>query len=153
MIRFIAVGAGLAVCAGAFVALSSGQADSANLFPYQNGEVVAAGAEIYADYCAACHGEDLEGEPDWRTRKDTGRMPAPPHDASGHTWHHPDQQLFLLTKYGVAALVGDGYQSDMGAYDGILSDDEIIAVLAYIKSTWPAQIQRRHDQMNAEMSN
>ena len=30
-----------------------------------------------------------------------------------------------------------GYESDMPAFEGILSDDEIVAVLAYIKSTWP----------------
>ena len=64
-------------------------------------------------------------------------MPAPPHDASGHTWHHPDGVLFRITKEGVAAVVGGGYQSDMPAFGDVLSDDEIRAVLAYIKSMWP----------------
>ena len=63
-------------------------------------------------------------------------MPAPPHDASGHTWHHADRPLFTITKLGVGAVVPD-YESDMPAFEGILSDDEIVAVLAWIKSTWP----------------
>ena len=94
------------------------------------------GQEVYAESCASCHGADLEGQPDWRRRLDNGRMPAPPHDETGHTWHHADGQLFTITKHGVRAVV-PGYQSDMPAFEGILSDEEIIAVLAYIKSTWP----------------
>ena len=35
----------------------------------------------------------------------SGRMPAPPHDASGHTWHHRDDVLFRLVKEGVTAVV------------------------------------------------
>ncbi|GAW37233.1 cytochrome c6 [Roseovarius sp. A-2] len=99
-------------------------------------EQVALGQELYAANCAACHGAKLEGEPDWKRRKDNGRMPAPPHDASGHTWHHADRQLFTITKFGVNAIV-PGYESDMPGFEGVLSDDEIKAVLAFIKSTWP----------------
>ena len=67
-------------------------------------------------------------------------MPAPPHDASGHTWHHPDDQLFRITKEGVSAIV-PGYASDMPAFEGVLSDEEIRAVLAFIGSTWPEREQ------------
>ena len=111
--------------------------------------LVATGREIYGEHCASCHGAALEGEPDWRKRKPNGRLPAPPHDPSGHTWHHPDAQLFELTKFGPAALVGDGYESDMPGYADVLSDREIVAVLSYIKSTWPDEIRRRHDALNA----
>jgi mono/diheme cytochrome c family protein len=101
-------------------------------------EQVAFGQDLYAANCASCHGVNLEGQPDWRRRNEDGRMPAPPHDASGHTWHHADRQLHTITKLGVGAIV-PGYESDMPAFEGILSDDEIIAVLAFIKSTWPAR--------------
>lgn len=101
------------------------------------------GEAVYRDYCASCHGVDLEGQPDWRTRKPDGRLPAPPHDASGHTWHHSDEQLFALTKHGVAPFAPPGYESDMPAFAGTLSDDDIRAVLAYIKSRWPADIRAR----------
>lgn len=98
--------------------------------------MVAQGQDIYAESCASCHGANLEGAPDWRRRNESGRMPAPPHDESGHTWHHSDADLFTITKFGVGAVV-PGYESDMPAFEGILSDAEIEAVLAYIKSTWP----------------
>ncbi|PKP84708.1 MAG: cytochrome C [Alphaproteobacteria bacterium HGW-Alphaproteobacteria-2] len=100
-------------------------------------EVVAQGRRVYADQCAACHGADLAGQPDWRSPLPTGRLPAPPHDASGHTWHHADDVLFLIVREGTAAVVGNGYESDMPGFADVLSDAEIRAVLAYIKSTWP----------------
>ena len=99
-------------------------------------EQVALGRTVYAENCASCHGANLEGQPDWKRRLDNGRMPAPPHDESGHTWHHSDKALFRITKGGLGAVVPD-YESDMPAFGSKLSDEEIAAVLAYIKSTWP----------------
>lgn len=124
-------------------------ADQAGILPYQDPTAVAAGEKIYAEHCATCHGADLEGEPNWKTRDADGYAPAPPHDVSGHTWHHPDRQLFDLTKHGPAQVVGQGYRSRMPGYAGILSDHEIVAVLAFIKSTWPAHIRARHNDLNA----
>ncbi|PCJ08092.1 MAG: cytochrome C [Rhodobacteraceae bacterium] len=95
------------------------------------------GQALYAETCASCHGANLEGQPDWRRRLDTGRMPAPPHDETGHTWHHSDATLFRITKQGIAAVVGNGYKSDMPGFENLLSDEEIRQVLDYIKSTWP----------------
>lgn len=118
-----------------------------------NPRIVALGERIYARDCASCHGANLEGQPDWQRRLPNGRLPAPPHDATGHTWHHPDDVLFHLTKDGPAAMAGGGYESDMPAYADTLSDAEIIAVLSYIKSTWPEEIRARHDQMNAARAN
>lgn len=109
---------------------------------------LAMGKSVYADHCASCHGANLEGQVNWRERLPTGRLPAPPHDRTGHTWHHPDAQLFDITKRGPAAVVGGSYESDMPGFDGVLTDAEIIAVLSYIKSTWPANIRARHDDLN-----
>lgn len=101
---------------------------------------VALGARVYAQHCAVCHGVKLEGQPDWRSRRADGKLPAPPHDESGHTWHHPDTVLFAITKRGlVPPHAPQGYASDMPAYAGILSDGEIWAVLAYIKSQWKSR--------------
>lgn len=98
---------------------------------------VAMGAALYSQQCASCHGAKLEGQPDWRKRLPNGRMPAPPHDESGHTWHHSDAVLFGITKNGlVPPYAPKDYESDMPAFRGKLSDDEIWAVLAYIKSHW-----------------
>ncbi|WP_320414783.1 cytochrome c [Palleronia sp. THAF1] len=109
---------------------------------------MARGQEVYADNCAACHGANLEGQPNWRAPGADGRLPAPPHNATGHTWHHDGDTLFRLTKYGAGALIGDpDYESNMPIYEDVLTDDEIIAVLSYIKSTWPRDIRDRHDVM------
>lgn len=110
---------------------------------------VALGAKIYAQNCAACHGSKLEGQPNWRGRLPNGRMPAPPHDESGHTWHHPDRVLFGITKNGlVPPYAPRGYESDMPGFGGKLTDEEIWAVLAYIKSYW---ISREVLDARAEM--
>jgi mono/diheme cytochrome c family protein len=98
---------------------------------------LAIGQKLYAQHCAACHGAKLEGQPNWRERLPNGRMPAPPHDESGHTWHHTDRVLFAITKNGlVPPYAPPAYESDMPGFAGTLSDDEIRAVLAYIKSHW-----------------
>jgi mono/diheme cytochrome c family protein len=99
-------------------------------------EQIDLGKELYGGNCASCHGANLEGQPNWKRRLDTGRMPAPPHDATGHTWHHSDRNLFTVTNLGVGAIV-PGYESDMPAFEGTLTDADIVAVLAFIKSTWP----------------
>ncbi|WP_372611519.1 c-type cytochrome [Aquicoccus sp.] len=137
---------GLAVLALPLLAPPPASAEA--LFPYTDTREVARGEALYDDYCAACHGGDLEGEPNWRQPDEDGYLPAPPHDATGHTWHHPDEQLFMITKYGTAALVGDDYKTRMEGFADQLDDDEILAILAYIKSTWPERIILRHDQMN-----
>jgi mono/diheme cytochrome c family protein len=98
------------------------------------------GQRLYATHCASCHGADLQGEPDWQDPKPNRHMPAPPHDANGHTWHHSDEELFRITKFGMFAVVPN-YDSDMPAFGNALSDQEIEAVLAFIKSTWPAREQ------------
>ncbi len=101
---------------------------------------VAQGAKVYAQNCAACHGAKLEGQPNWRRRLPNGRLPAPPHDESGHTWHHTDAVLFAITKNGlVPPYAPKDYESDMPAFAGALSDEEIWAVLAYLKSHWRSQ--------------
>jgi mono/diheme cytochrome c family protein len=104
-----------------------------------NAAQVALGAKIYALNCAMCHGARLEGQPNWRERLPDGRMPAPPHDESGHTWHHTDSVLFGITKHGLKDYAPPGYQSDMPAFAGKLSDAEIWAVLAFIESHWTSR--------------
>lgn len=112
-------------------------------------QAVAAGKAVYVAQCASCHGSNLEGQPDWKSPGSDGLMPAPPHDETGHTWHHPDEVLFNITKLGVVKAAGlSNYESAMPAYEELLSDEEIVAVLSYIKSTWPDPIRTRHNEMN-----
>lgn len=144
----IAVLAAALLAGGIWLWLGLQSADGAIRLTPGDAQTVAQGKTIYGEHCAQCHGANLEGQPNWRERLPSGRMPAPPHDRTGHTWHHPDAQLFDLTKRGPAAIVGGGYESDMPGYADVLSDGEIIAVLSYIKSTWSASIQARHDEIN-----
>ena len=118
----------------------------------QNPGQVALGKPVYDRLCASCHGARLEGQPSWQEKLPTGRMPAPPHDASGHTWHHPDSVLFGITKLGLVPgkYAPPGYQSDMPAFGGVIPDEEIWAVLAYIKSSWPTEIRKAQLEMTRE---
>lgn len=102
------------------------------------------GRALYAANCASCHGVNLEGQADWMKRLPNGRLPAPPHDETGHTWHHSDKQLFTIVKLGLRAIA-PGYESDMPAFDGVLTDEQITAVLGYIKSSWPER-ERTYQQ-------
>lgn len=107
------------------------------------------GAELYARHCAACHGANLEGQPEWRSPKADGSYPAPPHDAEGHTWHHDDAMLTdYVTRGGQAVLdeMGVSFRSGMPAFGETLTADEITAVLDFIKSTWPERIRQAREQ-------
>jgi mono/diheme cytochrome c family protein len=107
---------------------------------------IAQGHALYGVHCARCHGKNLEGQPNWKTPLPSGRLPAPPHDKTGHTWHHTDDALIGITKLGLKPFAGDNYESDMPAFGAILSDQEIEAILAYIKSTWPEREQTYQQQ-------
>ncbi|MEN8195535.1 MAG: cytochrome c [Pseudomonadota bacterium] len=108
-------------------------------------DLVIEGRKVYEANCADCHGFRLEGQPNWQRRGPDGVLPAPPHDETGHTWHHPDAGLFATTKLGGQAFMPQGVKSGMPAYRDILSDREIEAALAYIKSRWPGKIRRQHE--------
>lgn len=138
------------VAFGVWVVYPHGNSASAAQLQPENDELVREGMTIYSQHCASCHGERLEGQAMWRQRKSDGRLPAPPHDATGHTWHHPDEMLIRITLLGPQSVAGAGYVSDMPAYQGILDERQIVAVLSYIKSTWPSDIRERHDSINAQ---
>ena len=106
---------------------------------FHNAPDVEAGRTIYMARCASCHGLNLQGQPDWQSPRADGTYPAPPHDVSGHTWHHGDAMLTdYIRRGGQAALddMGVAFTSGMPAFGDQLSDDDIVAVLAFIKSTW-----------------
>ncbi len=152
---FIMAAAGVAmaatIVAAVLIAVPDAKDPSGPLLRPDDPATLAGGQALYDVHCASCHGAALQGQPDWQQRRPDGRLPAPPHDETGHTWHHPDAVLFALTKFGPARVIGNPtYASDMPGYENVLADGEIIAVLSYIKSTWPAGIRQRHDRMNGE---
>ncbi|GAB5438111.1 c-type cytochrome [Falsiruegeria mediterranea] len=104
------------------------------------------GQALYKEHCASCHGGNLEGQDNWRSPNSDGTLPAPPHDETGHTWHHDNQLLFDYTKLGgsraLAAIGVQDFNSGMPAFDDILSDDDVWNILAFIRSTWPERVQK-----------
>jgi mono/diheme cytochrome c family protein len=120
--------------------------------PAVSAQELAVGARVYAENCASCHGANLEGQPNWRRLNENGRLPAPPHNARGHTWHHDDATLFGITKLGTKEFTGLDIESDMPGFTDVLSDDEIRAVLAYIKSRWPERIRQQQESINRRAS-
>ncbi len=111
-------------------------------------DLVDLGKLVYKNNCASCHGVNLEGQERWREPDAAGYKPAPPHDETGHTWHHSDEYLFLMTKYGLEEIIGQEYPNNMPAYKDVLSDKEILASLSFIKSTWSRKIRLQHDKIN-----
>lgn len=144
----IAVAVGTVVVAVAAVVIVARGPDGRSLADHTDPQLVAQGREIYQQYCASCHGAELEGQPNWQSRRPSGALPAPPHDESGHTWHHPDRLLFNITKFGMKPFAPEGWVSDMPAFEGVLSDEQIWAVLAYIKSRWPERMREYQQQRN-----
>ncbi len=107
---------------------------------------LANGQVLYKEHCASCHGDKLEGQPSWRQIGKDGVLPAPPHDATGHTWHHDNRLLFDYTELGGKALMEargiTRFKSGMPGLGDVLTDDEIWDILAYIRSTWPERIRK-----------
>ncbi|MBL4615982.1 MAG: c-type cytochrome [Magnetovibrio sp.] len=116
-------------------------------------QVIATGQLVYGQYCASCHGKDLKGQPDWQVKKTDGTLPAPPHDKDGHTWHHDDGVLFNYTKGGGASLGIDNFKSGMPPFEGMIDDEKIWSVLAYIKSTWPQKNRARQNLATQQTQN
>ena len=96
------------------------------------------GEVLYNSNCVSCHGGPTGG----------GMMDYPPrHNANGHTWHHPDCELKQIVREGSDAMtdmmremMAPPNAPRMQAFKDRLSDDEIDAVLAFIKTLWtPAQ--------------
>ncbi len=108
--------------------------EEAGAAPELDPERVATGEALYLQHCAACHGADLRGDPDWQIPNDDGSYRPPPQDASGHTWHHADQLLLEIIAEG-----SNFPESRMPTFGDKLTDDQILAILDYFKSTWGPQ--------------
>ncbi len=108
-------------------------------FSLSSGSVAAQGRALYQTYCASCHGVRGEGQPGWQRQNPDGIYPAPPHDVSGHTWHHGDGTLYRIVKDGGATFQQAGFRSSMPPFEGQLDQAEIRAVIGYLKTLWGGQ--------------
>ncbi|MCK9513505.1 MAG: cytochrome c [Pigmentiphaga sp.] len=150
--KLVFSGVGIAVLGVAVVSYSMLRPPTLAFIDPAEQQLVMQGKVVYANNCAVCHGKALEGQPNWRQRMQNGRLPAPPHDETGHTWHHPDAMLIDMVKNSLVPgrTAPPGYETDMPAYRDLLTDDEIIAVLAYIKSSWPPEVLEAQKNVTAQ---
>lgn len=111
---------------------------------------VAFGSRVYSRICANCHGAELDGQLGWEKPLKDGTRLAPAHSTDGETWRHADENLFEVVKFGGETLKPDGKVSRMPGFEEKLTDDEIWAVIAFIKSTWPADVQETQKNAAAE---
>ena len=130
LIWMLALELGVAGCAG------SAGSSAVPPYPTPDAGQVALGREIYLRSCASCHGTNGEGAPNWATSGPDGLELAPPHDDSGHTWHHSDQVLHETIRDGMADPLRPGSPLRMPAFEDVLSVDEIQAVITYFRSLW-----------------
>lgn len=104
---------------------------------------VTAGAGVFQQYCALCHGEQAQGlVSDWRQKLDDGSFPPPPLDGSAHAWHHPLSVLLQVINQGGAEFGGK-----MPAFASVLSQDEKLAAIAYFQNYWSNEIYAKWLQM------
>ena len=145
------LGAAIAMAAllgvAAFI-LRMSQGSAVALVDPDDRAAVTRGAGIYAQHCAACHGANLEGQKNWQVVGGDGRLPAPPQDQRGHSWMHSDEELFHIVKFSLRDTAAPGYVSNMPAFDGALSDADMLAALAFIKSRWPIGVRAYQAALN-----
>lgn len=100
------------------------------------------GRAVYEQHCASCHGVNAEGAPNWQDRDEHGELPAPPHDAQGHTWRHSDAELYEMVSKGWRDPFNKTKRLTMPAFNDPLSPQQIHAVITYLKTLWtPEQRQ------------
>jgi mono/diheme cytochrome c family protein len=113
-----------------------------------NTDLVDGGRIVYAGNCASCHGRRLQGQPLWQLIDQYAGRRAPAHDETGHTWQHSDEAIFAMTKYGRFPGEPAARASFMPAFDGKLSDRDIVAASAFIKSRWPLGLRVSQAMLN-----
>jgi mono/diheme cytochrome c family protein len=146
--RFVALAGTLLVAA---LSVSEAAAGPAHFADANNPTAVEHGSQIYRTQCGSCHGRYLEGTFLWQLQDQYAHRRAPAHDASGHTWMHSDEDLFHITKYGRFPGAPNSIHSYMPAFEKRLRDDDIVAVLAYIKAQWPLGIRVSQSMLNPHM--
>jgi mono/diheme cytochrome c family protein len=109
---------------------------------------VAAGKLLYAQRCSSCHGKRLQGQPLWQLQDQYLGRRAPAHDESGHTWEHSDEELFHITSYGRFTATPPNVPSYMPAFGGVLNDEQILDVMAFIKARWPLGLRISQSLLN-----
>jgi mono/diheme cytochrome c family protein len=100
------------------------------------------GEALYEANCRSCHGGASGG---------ALRDVPPPHNANGHTWHHQDCLLKDITLNGFDDPSLPADRPKMPAFKGRLTEEEVEAILVYIK-TWWTEEQREWQRQVTEQA-
>jgi mono/diheme cytochrome c family protein len=104
--------------------------------PLSDTDQVKSGRAIYEQHCASCHGANAEGAPNWQERDAHGELPAPPHNAEGHTWRHSNADLYKMVSRGWRDPFNKSMRLTMPAFSDALTPEQIHAVIGYLKTLW-----------------
>lgn len=107
--------------------------------PLSDVDRVNSGSAVYKQHCASCHGANAEGAPNWQERDAHGELPAPPHNAEGHTWRHSDAELYKMVIKGWRDPFNRTKQLTMPAFGDVLSQDQVRTVITYLKTLWTSK--------------
>ena len=106
-----------------------------------SGSTVLLGENIYNKNCLSCHGPKGQGlAKDWKVKDENGNYPAPPLNGTAHTWHHSPEQLLYTINQGGVEMGGQ-----MPAFEKRLTEEEKKALIEYMYSLWPKEIQEKYD--------
>ena len=112
-------------------------------------EAIKKGKILYNQYCVSCHQANLAGATNWQGLDEDGHRKAPPLNGTGHTWHHTDELLHRMIKYGFAKLIKN-YEGKMMGFGDEISDEGIDNILSYIKSYLKDDIYEYHLEMSKQ---
>jgi mono/diheme cytochrome c family protein len=113
---------------------------------------VSLGGSLYIANCAFCHGDNLEGKPGWDGHYPSGRRPALPLNGETEITRLSDQDIMDVTKYGGQPFSPADYENDMPGFEMQLSDADIWAIVAFIKSRWSDEAIERQRQTQEQLS-
>ena len=103
---------------------------------------IALGEDVFNKNCVSCHGSKVVGlAKDWKVKDENGNYPAPPLNGTAHTWHHSPSDLLYTINKGGGEMGGM-----MPGFEQRLSEEEKLALIDYIYSLWPSEIQTKYDK-------
>ena len=124
----------------------------AHIADASSAEDVRAGRVIYKTYCSQCHGRNLQGQALWQVLDEYAGRRAPAHDDSGHTWQHPDEDIYQKIRSGHLPKANPSAVSYMPAFENILGEGQILQVMAYIKARWSLGIRVAQSTLNPDFA-
>ena len=99
------------------------------------------GKTTFDKNCVVCHGKAGVGlTKNWK-KPQNGIYPPPPLNGTAHTWHHSPAILLKTINQGGVKLGGV-----MPGFKDKLNQSEKQALLDYLYSLWPKDIQQKYDK-------